>query len=91
MNNTALVSAYALLDKTAGFFRNGTRELLSAHDKQTIESYLTRVYTFMKDIPELSSKLDILAYSYITVATLDLITVSSSPNKHFSKLLSKSN
>ena len=61
MNNTALVSAYALLDKTTGFFRNGTRELLSDHDKQSIESYLTRVYTFMKDIPELSSSVVNLA------------------------------
>ena len=72
MNNTALVSAYALLDKTAGFFRNGTRELLSDHDKQTIESYLTRVYTFMKDIPELSS-------GVITLATFvgDLVNNTS--------------
>lgn len=72
MNNTALVSAYAILDKTAGFFRKGTRELLSDHDKQTIESYLTRVYTFMKDIQELSS-------GVITLATFigDLVNNTS--------------
>lgn len=63
MNNTALVSAYAILDRTPDFFRSGTRELLSDQDKKSIESYLTRVYSFMKDIKELDkSSADLAAF-----------------------------
>ena len=63
MNNTSLVSAYAILDRTSDFFRSGTRELLSTQDKQSIESYLTRVYSFIKDVEGLSnSTADLAAF-----------------------------